>query len=187
MTGLVLAGGQSKRMGQNKALLCYQELPQYKVVLKLIQPFCNEVWISSASILDPNYRHIGDGLRYKNHGPIAGLLSAFTQKQDDYFVIAIDYPFLDAEDVEILFRSYQVGNCTSVMYNKKTQFYEPYLGIYIQYDLATIEHIVKSTENFSLQKWLVSNNILQTNIPDDTHLQSIDTLEQYNKFNIKKL
>lgn len=179
MTGLVLAGGQSQRMGQNKALLCYQELPQYKVVAKLLQPFCSEVWISSATNLDPNYMHIPDDLQYENVGPTAGLLSAFLKKQADIFVLAIDYPFLTPADIAVLFQNYQTNLCTTVLYNPDTYFYEPYLGIYTQTDLISIATSITTTINFSLQKWLVANKILPSILSDYTHLQSIDTIEQY--------
>jgi molybdenum cofactor guanylyltransferase len=186
MIGLVLAGGQSQRMGQNKALLCYQEKPQYAVVLELLKPYCTEVWISSPTILDESLVHIMDNTRYENAGPIAGLLSAFSHQKNNFLVLAIDYPFLDANDIAILYKAYDANQCSSVLYNAATKFYEPYLGIYTQSDIAAIEREVTSSANFSLQNWLVANKILPTTLPNDEHLQSVDTIDKFNQIISKK-
>ena len=50
MNGLVLSGGQSSRMGRDKALIDYHGLPQYAYVYDLLLGFCDKVFISSKKI-----------------------------------------------------------------------------------------------------------------------------------------
>ncbi|MEY4787280.1 MAG: hypothetical protein RL692_1174, partial [Planctomycetota bacterium] len=47
--GLILTGGQSSRMGSDKAQLTYSNRPQWQEVADLLRPFCNKVYWSCAS------------------------------------------------------------------------------------------------------------------------------------------
>ena len=46
MNGLVIAGGKSTRMQQDKAMIQYHGMPQYQYVYNILQPFCSETFIS---------------------------------------------------------------------------------------------------------------------------------------------
>jgi molybdopterin-guanine dinucleotide biosynthesis protein A len=92
--GLVLAGGHSRRMGQDKAHLDYHGRPQVEHVRDLLTPLCREVLISSREAADfPAYHVLPDRLR--DFGPIGGILSALQHDpQAAWLVVAIDLPLL---------------------------------------------------------------------------------------------
>ena len=46
ISGFILAGGKSRRMGTDKALLTFQEEPLLLHMVKLITPFCDNLAIS---------------------------------------------------------------------------------------------------------------------------------------------
>ena len=97
--GLVLAGGQSRRMGRDKALLDYRGMSQLEWSDRLLKPLCAEVFVSSrpgqfASLPYDGCRLLQD--RFHDMGPMAGILTAFDAYPDAaWLVLACDLPYLD--------------------------------------------------------------------------------------------
>ena len=127
MNGLVLSGGQSSRMGRDKALIDYHGLPQYAYVYNLLLGFCDEVFISSKENKYPLPTLLDDS-KYENMGPIAGLLTAFDYQETDWLVLAIDYPEIAAKDIEKLLAPH--STLAAVYYHPETDFFEPFIGCY---------------------------------------------------------
>jgi molybdopterin-guanine dinucleotide biosynthesis protein A len=97
--GLVLAGGESRRMGRDKALLDYHGRPQVEWAYELLARHCEQAWISvRASQADDAVRaalpRIVDGTA--GQGPIAGIAAAqAAHPEAAWLVVACDLPFLD--------------------------------------------------------------------------------------------
>ena len=106
--GLVLAGGQSKRMGEDKALIDYHGVPQFFHAFHTLNAKLPQVYISSREgQLD------GKGLghlpqlhdRYENMGPFAGVLRAMDEHPEvAWLVVGCDLPFLDQDVVANLLK-----------------------------------------------------------------------------------
>jgi len=80
--GLVLAGGLSKRMRQDKSLMEYHGSSQVKHCSDLLSRFCKRIFVSNREDqknLDEHiqYSQIHDSI--KNIGPLGGILSAMTK------------------------------------------------------------------------------------------------------------
>jgi molybdenum cofactor guanylyltransferase len=180
MKGLVIAGGASTRMQQNKALLQYHGMPQYAFVHALLQPYCSEVLVSvnayNAAIALPQ---LIDADAFKNQGPMSGLLSAFDYAHTDWLVCAIDYPLFDAIEMQHALQQLNTSSLAHVMHNAQTNFYEPWIGLY----KAKMKHVLQQQflkKPISLQTILRSIDA-QAIAPINLHsLQSIDTPEQFN-------
>jgi molybdenum cofactor guanylyltransferase len=180
MKGLVIAGGASLRMQQNKALLQYHGMPQYAFVHALLQPYCSEVLVSvnahNAAIALPQ---LVDTDAYKNHGPMSGLLSAFAYAETDWLVCAIDYPLFNETEMQHAMQQLNITSLAHVMHNAKTNFYEPWIGLYRAGIKNTLLQQL-ANETISMQKILRSIDV-QAIAPLNLHsLQSIDTPEQFN-------
>lgn len=184
MNGLVLAGGKSTRMGQDKSLLKYYSVPQYQHVYELLKPFCNEVYISSNT---PNKINglpiIKDAIKYNNIGPMAAILSAFEFKFENWLVVAIDYPLLDSKSIQYLVQSSEDCDLASVYYNQVSNFYEPYIGLYRKeiYNIILEEF---HNKNYSLQKLLVKHQVNKVYASNLAMLESIDTLVAKNNLKL---
>jgi molybdopterin-guanine dinucleotide biosynthesis protein A len=97
--GLVLAGGESRRMGRDKALLDYHGRPQLEWAYELLARHCERTWISVRA------SHANDGARAAlprivdgaaGQGPIAGIAAAqAAHPEAAWLVVACDLPFLD--------------------------------------------------------------------------------------------
>jgi molybdopterin-guanine dinucleotide biosynthesis protein A len=104
--GLVLAGGESRRMGQDKALLVREGQSQLRYVASLLDKVSDAVFVSARREQqdDPErsqFPTIVD--RYDNIGPVAGILSAMDEHPGvDWLVVACDLPNIDITTLEFL-------------------------------------------------------------------------------------
>lgn len=104
--GLVLAGGKSRRMGRDKALVEYAGQTQLGRAVNLLSRHCSKVFVSAradqaADAERGRYALIID--RYDNLGPVAGILSAAEQEpQAAWLVLACDLPNVDDETLSYL-------------------------------------------------------------------------------------
>ena len=102
--GIVLAGGLSSRMGQDKALLPTEDGNLLQRTTRLLQRCCDEVWISG--------RHM-DGVhgvldRYPQRGPVAAIHAicehALLNDSETFSLIfvPVDLPHLNQSAIECL-------------------------------------------------------------------------------------
>jgi len=104
--GLILTGGKSRRMKQDKALLQYNGKPHLRFLFSLLKPHCKDVWISARAEQAEagertEYRPIFDS--WGEIGPIGGILSAFREHPGAaWLVLACDMPFLDFNTIRQL-------------------------------------------------------------------------------------
>ncbi|MCR6095400.1 molybdenum cofactor guanylyltransferase [Salipaludibacillus agaradhaerens] len=105
VTGIILAGGKSSRMGVNKALLPIQGD-------ETIQRLTNELLTSTKSMIivtndTDAYTFLKQPLvhdNYVNKGPLAGIQAGLAASHTEWnFITACDMPFLTHKVVEILF------------------------------------------------------------------------------------
>lgn len=97
VTGVILAGGASSRMGRNKALLEVDGIPIVTRTYQTLARLFHEVIIVTNTPLDYDFlpcRKVAD--IYPGSGSIAGLHSALVHSSTAHsFVTACDMPFLD--------------------------------------------------------------------------------------------
>lgn len=98
--GLVLAGGRSRRMGTDKALLVHDGRSQLQKTFDLLVPLTHRQFVSARpdQADDEERRRFPQVLdRYDGIGPVAGIMSAMDEYPDvDWLVVACDLPNLDA-------------------------------------------------------------------------------------------
>lgn len=130
---LILAGGKSKRMGQDKAMLSYFGKNQIERCHELLKPFCQQIYLSQreqqyAENIFADIPRIND--RFLDFGPLSGILSAMhSQPEVAWLVIACDLPFLNHETLARLFRERNPDKMASVYANEQGLI-EPLCTIY---------------------------------------------------------
>jgi molybdenum cofactor guanylyltransferase len=97
MTGIVLAGGENKRMGTDKAFLKLDGVPMIEHVLRPLKAVCRDIIIVTNS---PRlYEAYGVAVvtdAFDMRGPLTGIYSGLRKSTDEYnFVVACDMPFLN--------------------------------------------------------------------------------------------
>ncbi len=103
--GMVLAGGKSVRMGQDKSVINWHGKEQRYYMAGLLRNVCDEVYIScrpeQVSGIDKNYNTLADN--YPGGGPLVGILSAFKKAPGAaWLVTACDLPLLDLATLQYL-------------------------------------------------------------------------------------
>lgn len=103
--GLILAGGKSQRMGQDKAALIYNGKPQLERVAEIFNALNLSFFISckkeqSEESLRARFPQIHDRF---DGGPAGGILSALlAYPESAFFVLACDLPRFGLDDANVL-------------------------------------------------------------------------------------
>jgi molybdopterin-guanine dinucleotide biosynthesis protein A len=99
ISGIILAGGKSSRMGTDKALLKVGDEKIIEKIVRLIQPLFKNVLIITNTPTDydflkiPLYEDI-----YKHRGPLSGIHSGLVHSTTEKnFIISCDLPFLSEQ------------------------------------------------------------------------------------------
>ena len=185
LTGVVICGGKSTRMGSDKAFTNYHGVPQYQYVNNLLNDFCDQVYIScnesQKKLLSSCKNVIIDKPEFQNAGPMTGLLSVISElKNESILLLGCDYPFINKTAIEKLIAARSL-NYDAVCYsNEKAEMLEPLLAVYENSCFALLNNFYHE-KNTSLQQFLktISTKIIE---PVSAEIiRSIDTKEQYDE------
>src|SRR5215469_11815354 len=102
VTGFVLAGGKSTRMGTDKALLELAGRPLIEHMLELARSVCPQVCV----VGDPGkYSRLAPVIHdlYAGQGPLAGVHAALSHSETNLnLILGVDLPFLSADFLSYL-------------------------------------------------------------------------------------
>lgn len=177
---VIACGGFSTRMGKEKALLQYHDLPQYEHLNILLSQTGLPTFLSLRKDQKINYHPfpfiILDDEKYAGHGPISGLLSCIQKFPDKSIVfIGCDYPLLSITEIEQLINSSEI---TSAFFNRN---YEPLLAVYHSSDFKKIEERFAS-KMYSLNNFLNEINANKLIAENTFNLKSFDTIIEFQSF-----
>lgn len=130
LKGLILAGGESTRMGWDKGMMDYHGLPQRDWLAQLIQPYVAEVFLSArpGQITYATTPILED--RYTALGPFGAILSAFQYDPTSaWLVIACDFPLLDDAAIQKLILDRKATSIATSYLDPHTLMPEPWISI----------------------------------------------------------
>ena len=133
LKAVILAGGESKRMGFDKSQIQYQKgVSQEKHLFKLLSNRNINTYISKEynhKSKDKSEQIITD--RLIKMGPFGAIISAMmTDPNAAWLVIACDLPFLDGEIIDRLIKSRNPSKFATAFRGKDNPFPEPLITIY---------------------------------------------------------
>jgi molybdopterin-guanine dinucleotide biosynthesis protein A len=146
--GLVLAGGRSSRMREDKAALTIRRRPQLELAFELLAPFVSRTWVSVREDqrddpLRAAFPQIVDGPGAE--GPIAGLIAAqAAHPEATWLVVACDLPLLDATTLSRLLAGRDSGRLATAFRSAGDGLPEPLCAIYEPASREAILHFVAS-------------------------------------------
>jgi len=127
---LILSGGQSSRMGEEKRLINYHGKTQEQYLFDLLSNNFSEVYISinNSQTTDlPNIQDLDFGVK----SPMVGIVSAFNYNPNvAWLVVACDMPFVDEKAIKFLLNHRNIKKYATAFENSHEHFPEPLLTIY---------------------------------------------------------
>jgi molybdenum cofactor guanylyltransferase len=150
ISAVLLVGGKSRRMGQDKATMLFRGAPLWKIQLELLRRLAFErIFVSAAS--DPSWRPVDVDFvsdKQPSRGPVSGIAAAFRQLESDYLLtLAIDVPFMTDVYLRSLCARIENGRGAIPMIEKRA---EPLVAIYPSGAEAEFTSVLPGND-FSLQ------------------------------------
>ncbi|QIX61326.1 NTP transferase domain-containing protein [Hymenobacter sp. BT18] len=181
LRGLVLAGGRSQRMGQDKSRLAYHGQEQRAYAAELLAPFCQDVHVSCRpdQVVELEYA----GLRplpdtFADLGPLSGLLSAFRQDPNAaWLVVACDLPLLSATTLEHLVAHRHAGKLATAFQSPENEWPEPLITIWEPRSYTTLLRFLGLGYSCP-RKTLINSDITLLAPPAPLELRNVNTPEE---------
>jgi len=186
ITGILLVGGESRRMGRNKAFLELDGQTLFERNLAVLSGVCSEVLISSREA-EPYSRYGFEVVEdiVKGKGPLAGLYSTLSRARfESAFVAACDLPFLNEQAIKLLYDRLENFDAVVPESSAKTHFLHavyrkrilPILKANLEQDKLKLNNIVQSFNTcfvrlddgkLSLaEKEILQKSVLNANTPE---------------------
>ncbi len=181
ISAVIIAGGKSSRMGQDKALMPfgkYSTLSEYQY--RRLEYIFDNVYISAKDNKFPFKANIIYDTDLKSN-PLNAIKSAFEQLKDDaIFILSVDMPLLSINSINKLLNAYKNSDnrVLAITIKSKSNF-EPTATIYKREVLETINKMYQKGD-FKLLNILNSVKILSIEVNED-ELININRPQDYKK------
>ncbi len=178
--GLVLAGGESRRMGQDKALLIRDGRSQLQYLTEMLQGYVERVFVSARQDQQGEeergrYAQIID--RYENIGPVAGILSALEEYPEvDWLIVACDLPNIDTNTIRYLLEQRSPEHPFTAYISSHDGLPEPLCAIYRCGCADIVRQFVDDGINCP-RKILIRSETHLLEQPDPRSLDNVNTPE----------
>lgn len=138
-TAIILAGGQSSRMGSNKALIPYLGKPLIQYSIDLAISFTNDILISANT---NDFDYLGFPIVkdvYTVKAPLAGIHAGLKSSSSDWnLILTCDMPNITKELIEQLLSA--VDDSLMMVVPHHDCFFEPLCGFYHRDIIPIIEN-----------------------------------------------
>jgi molybdopterin-guanine dinucleotide biosynthesis protein A len=150
ISAVLLAGGESQRMGKDKATLLFRGKPLWQIQLELLRKLePTEIFVSARTDLPwrpGNVHFVADDP--PSRGPLSGLAAALARMRAKHLLaLAIDMPFMTEKYLRFLCG--QIEPRRGIVAKIDDRF-EPLAAIYPQEAIANVQSAL-SGKDFSLQ------------------------------------
>jgi Molybdopterin-guanine dinucleotide biosynthesis protein A len=151
MTGVILAGGSSRRMGSNKALLKLDGMTMIEKVYQIVSSLFDDVVLVTNHPEEYSFipcRKIPD--IYQEYGSIAGLHAALTTTTTNrIFLAGCDMPLLNRELIRLLAQTSPEAD--AVVPLNSAGLLEPLHAVYAKSSLSAVSEMMEAGEKSILR------------------------------------
>lgn len=181
LSGLLLTGGQSRRMGRDKALLQRNGVSLLDRGMGLLEKLCEKQFVSVSVVTEhgqrSQYPQIPD--QFGGQGPVDGIASAqLKDPQAAWLVLACDLPLLDLYTLQWLVDHRSSKHEVTAFVSTNSQLPEPLCAIYEPSSAPKIQQLL--TEGVRSARKMVmdlDHNLLHQ--PSEGRLVNANTPQQW--------
>ena len=185
LAAIILAGGQSKRMGRDKALIETNGMPMLQQICEVAQDCCPRVYVVTPwperyrALLPTDCQMIQEARppdAHQSPGPLVGFAQGLAQIQAQWvLLLACDLPLLRSEAL----RQWQsqlltVKQETIALLPKHAKGWEPLCGFYRASCLPSLQAFIEGGGR-SFQKWLAGEPVEVLTVVDPQMLANCNT------------
>ncbi|MHC4499868.1 MAG: molybdenum cofactor guanylyltransferase [Planctomycetota bacterium] len=180
-TAIIMAGGDSTRMGRDKSMLPVNGRPMIKYICDKLSPHFDQVIVSANEA--SRYALLGVPVvpdRIAGRGPLMGIASALAAAASDVnFVLACDVPEFDMGLVRRMLR--QCRDHDAVVPRTGGSQYEPLFAVYSKSALSAIEQALSSGKT-RVMDGLSGCRVKYLDLGPDEQPKNLNTTADYREF-----
>lgn len=190
VAAIVLAGGQSSRMGQDKALIAIDGVPLLQRVCQVALACCPAVyivtpWVDRYQSLLPDCHLLREVVlpgETEPHGPLVGFAQGLAQVPTDWvLLLACDLPRLQVSVIQTWMAELpRVPDATMALLYRSPKAWDPLCGFYRRRCLPALNHYI-SQGGRSFQGWLATQQIQELPLVNSGMLFNCNTPEDLAK------
>ena len=180
ISGILLAGGKSKRMGKDKAFINYLGKELYRYPLEILEHFCDDIIISTSNslFLETGYKLCPDEI--SGIGPMGGIYTCLKETKHEYsLVLGCDTPLINHHIIRELIAHISAHSVVVAMNSEG--FPESLIGIYKKTCSDSLKSRIEK-QNFKMSDFLRDEKALFHNLS----LPHSDLLKLFSNINTKQ-
>ena len=175
--GLVLAGGKSLRMGQDKGMLQFFGKNQRDVAIELLEKHHLKTFLSVREDQEIGVENIITD-KFVGLGSFGAICSAFQKNPDvAWLVIATDLPFVNDAVIEQLLKHRNPSKAATTIKGKDKQFPEPLITIWEPKSYTLLLNYL--AQGYSCPRKVLINSDIEIVEIDDSFIRNINTPEEF--------
>ena len=178
LTGIILTGGNSSRMGTDKSQLKLGDNTLAEIAFEKLKPVCNAVCYSiNKNQQDLPYRNTVLDF-YENPGPLSGIISSFMFVETSILILAVDMPNISSATIRQLIENRNPKKLVTAFFDEEKQRWEGMLSIWEYHSFPIVQDFFDKGGR-SLQKFLFSNDVEKIRITNPDEFRNINTMKEF--------
>lgn len=183
VNGLVLAGGESRRMQKDKGELKYYGTSQREHVQALLRPLCSATYLScnpsQATAIGDKAGMLID--TFQGLGPMGGILSAFRKDPNGaWLTVACDLPLLTSSTLQYLIKHRNPSKLATAFFDSDAKFPEPLVTLWEPRAYAVLLEYL--SQGYSCpRKVLINSDVELLTAPDPHEFYNVNNPDEYEK------
>lgn len=180
LSGVVLCGGQSSRMGTDKSKLLLNGKSLEDLASSKLEPFCDKVYFSINSTQnDLSYKNSLLDL-YENQGPLAGIISSFYYLEAPLLVLAVDMPLVTKNTIENLIKQRDKTKHVTAFFDEEKQLWQGTLAIW-EHSCYSFLQTYFDKGGRSIQQFLHQINANKVGVVNHLDFGNVNTQKDFEK------
>lgn len=164
ITGILLAGGRSTRMGQNKGMIPVGDRLLYQYPLRILESLCDEILVSTCIPLNMAEDHEQVCDEVPGIGPAGGIMTCLERSSHDLnIIVSYDMPLLHEDLFRLLLEHARKSGHEDRVRTRSSQLYdiilpeppggqpEPLCGLYRKSAVPTFRKLINQ-RNFAVHR-----------------------------------